>query len=260
MDPYLEAPTTWRGAHQGLIVAMRATLNTALPAPYVADIDVRIYIVPPSRDIYPDLAVLERPPVRPSAALPPLSEGSVLVADEPGVLIIHPVEVREPFIQILVPGEERRIVTTIELLSPANKAQGSPGRDLYLSKQQELLQSRANLIEIDLLRRGEHTVAPPRYLLQEKDPWQYIVCLHRGAQPDRFEYWPNTVRQRLPRIWVPLDEGVPDLVLDLQVVFDRNYDEGAYLRQIDYRLPPTPPLDAGDAAWSDEILRARGLR
>ena len=41
---------------------------------------------------------------------------------------------------------------------------------------------------------------------------------------------------------------------------DRAYDEGAYLRQIDYSHEPAPRLKENDAAWADALLRAKGLR
>ena len=50
-------------------------------------------------------------------------------------------------------GEE--VVTVIEVLSPANKTVGE-GHRLYRRKQQEVLNSQAHLIEIDLLAEGLH--------------------------------------------------------------------------------------------------------
>src|SRR5690242_11351705 len=54
-------------------------------------------------------------------------------------------------------GGEERLVTTVEILSLANKTPGAKGRDLYLRKQQEILESSTHLVEIDLLRGGQHT-------------------------------------------------------------------------------------------------------
>ena len=53
------------------------------------------------------------------------------------------------------------MVTTIEVLSPRNKTAGSEGRKLYRQKQREILSSDTHLLEIDLLRAGQHTVAAP---------------------------------------------------------------------------------------------------
>jgi len=64
----------------------------------------------------------------------------------------------------------------------------------------------------------------------------------------------------LPRIHVPLADGDPDIVLDLQAVFNRCYDEGAYVRRLDYRREPTPPLQGEDAVWAEGVLRDLRLR
>ena len=55
------------------------------------------------------------------------------------------------------------VITVIEVLSPTNKLAGSEGRQSYQQKQREVLGSSAHLLELDLLRIGEHTVAaaPP---------------------------------------------------------------------------------------------------
>jgi hypothetical protein len=185
---------------------------------------------------------------------------ATMVSDPPWVVTYHPVEMREVFIEILPVADESRVITVIEVLSPSNKAAGSAGRQLYLTKQQELFESQTHLIEIDLLRRGEHTVVVPRERLVSRGNWDYLVCLHRGRQGNRCEVWPIPLRQRLPRILVPLADGDPDVVLDLQAVFNRCYDEGAYTRRLDYRNEPTPPLQAEDAVWADQVLRDRRLR
>ncbi|MFQ6044287.1 MAG: DUF4058 family protein, partial [Candidatus Poribacteria bacterium] len=155
---------------------------------------------------------------------------------------------------------QSRVVTVIEVLSPSNKIAGSEGRQLYLTKQREILSSQTHLIEIDLLRQGEHTVAPPREMLLRKGKWDYLVCLHRSGQRGRYEVWAITLRQRLPRIHIPLQDSDPDIVLDLQAVFNRCYDEGAYARRLNYRSEPPIPLPDKNAQWSNELLREQGLR
>ena len=265
MDPYLEHPALWPGVHQGLIYLINEALNASLPPGFAANIDERLYIVQPDRHIYPDVAVLEYPSVRPTteAAVSRTGGTAVAVAEaDPSYLItIQPVEIREPFIEIFAVGESERIVAVIEVLSHANKAPGSTGRELYLTKQRQVLGSQAHLLEIDLLRSGAHTVPPPpEHLNEQKEPWDYLVCLHRAGQGRSFEVWLRTVRERLPRVRVPLTEGEPDVILDLQATFDRCYDAGPYRRRVDYRGEPTPPLSSGDASWADALLRERGLR
>jgi len=241
MDPYLEHPALWPGVHQRLITYIADTLNAVLPPRYMADIGERLYVVQAERDIYPDAVVLKQSPTQTPSALR------------------EPEEIREVYIEILSVADQSRVVTVIEVLSPSNKMTGSEGRQLYLTKQREILSSQTHLIEIDLLQQGEHTVAPPREMLLRKGKWDYLVCLHRGGQRGRYEVWAITLRQRLPRIRVPLQDVDPDAVLDLQAVFNRCYDEGAYARRLNYRSePPTPFVDK-DAQWANALLRERGL-
>lgn len=269
MDPYLEHPALWPGVHQWLITYICAELNALLPLHYVADIGERLYVVQAERGIYPDVVVLEQPSVQ-----TPAEQGArriaVAASDPPWVLTVKPEEIREVYIEILSVADQSRVVTVIEVLSPSNKITGSDGRHLYLTKQREILSSQIHLIEIDLLRQGEHTVAAPREMLLRRGKWNYLVCLHRGGQVERseiphrgegrYEVWAITMQQRLPRIHIPLFDGDPDVVLDLQSVFNRCYDEGAYVRRLDYRRKPPTPLKGDDAQWADVLLRERKLR
>jgi hypothetical protein len=53
---------------------------------------------------------------------------------------------------------------------------------------------------------------------------------------------------------------VPPVALDLQVVFDRCYDEGPLPDLARYdRKRPDPPLTPEQRAWAEGILRAKGL-
>lgn len=90
--------------------------------------------------------------------------------------------------------------------------------------------------------------------------WDYLVCLHRSGQEGRYETWPRTLCDSLPRFWIPLDSPVPDVTVDLQHVFDEKYDAGAYARRIDYRREPTVGLTSDDAVRAGELLRNKGLR
>src|SRR6478672_1114920 len=144
MDPYLEHPTRWSGMHHALITYAGAALNRLLPAAYVADTGERLYVVEPERSIYPDVVIVERPP----PPLPPDQGGGTAVAvtaDPRWELTVLPMEVREGFIRIVSTTDESRVVTVIEALSPSNKTAASDGRELYLTKQRELLRSETHL-------------------------------------------------------------------------------------------------------------------
>ncbi len=258
MDPFLEAHYEWPSVHNNLIAYLAEELNRDLPSGYVARTDARLYVEDPGRDIVPDIALLRRP--RP-AALPRPGGGVALLErdSEPETFTVPTLEISESFINIRTLAKPRRIVTVIEILSPANKS-GGTGRDSYLKKQREVLESDANLLEVDLLRRGQHTVAAPRAGVLQFGTWDYLACLNRAAARETYEFWRIGLRQRLPRLRVPLSEGEPDASLDLQAALDRVYDSGRFLEETDYVAPPAVPLDGEDAAWADALLRERGLR
>jgi hypothetical protein len=258
MDPYLEHPAQWPGWHQGFVTFLWTKLNALLPPRYIANLNERIYVVGPERDIYPDVTVRER-----AVATPP-SDGAdaaeAMPGDAPVILALEPEEIHESFIEIVPVADQGRVIAVVELLSPSNKAAGSPGRRQYRAKQREVLAGPTHLIEIDLHRQGRHTVVAPRERLLRRVPFDYLVSLSRGGRRDRCEAWPFTLRQRMPRVAVPLLDDDPDLILDLQAVFERCYDEGAYARRLDYRRDPVPPLSRADAEWADALLHERGLR
>lgn len=256
MDPYLERPDLWPDVHQSLITYIRDTLQPQLRPRYHARIGERLYVIPPQRSVYPDVTVTQRQPV----SIPTTSGGTaVLVADTPLVIIAPAEPIREPFIELIALAQGGQVVTVIEILNPANKTAGE-GHDVYQRKQAEVLASDTHLVEVDLLRQGMHTVAVPLPYLTPFRPWHYVVCVSRAGHRDRFEVYLRTIRQRLPRIAIPLRPPDPDVVLDLQAVFDRCYDHGAYADLIDYRANPDIALPADEVGWVDEYLRQQGLR
>src|SRR5438067_9873069 len=100
MDPYLEDPAWWQDFHLSYITYLQATLNRLLPAQYLARMGERLYVVQQERNIYPDVAVVERP-----ADIPALTRGeggtALLVASDPAwVVTLEPMEMREVFVEI----------------------------------------------------------------------------------------------------------------------------------------------------------------
>jgi hypothetical protein len=110
------------------------------------------------------------------------------------------------------------------------------------------------------LRQGLPTVAIPPHYLTPYQPWHYVICISRARRRERFEVYVRTIRQRLPRIAIPLHPPDPDAVLDVQAVLERCYEHGAYSDLIDYRLDPDVALPAEEVAWVDAHLRQQGLR
>ena len=262
MDPYLEEPARWPDVHQRLITYIADALQPQVRPRYHARIGERVYILHPPRALYPDIILVRRPVREPAPVGFAMQAPEVTVTEEvldmPVILTLPPVERREPFVEIVhAAGDE--VVTAIEVLSPANKTPGE-GHRLYHRKQQEILNSQAHLIEIDLLSKGLHTVAISEEGRASLPPHRYLASVKRAPERYRFEVYPVPLQRRLPRIRVPLREPDPDVALDLQAVFRRCYDNGGYADFVDYQPPPPVPLSPEEAAWVDGLLKGKELR
>ncbi len=163
-------------------------------------------------------------------------------------------EVHQSFLEILDTATGMRVVTVIEVVSPSNKFHGH-GRELYLTKQAEVLSSPVHLVEIDLHRTGPHVLSVPEHVVQSKGPYDYLVCINRasGARA-KFELYPRRLPERLPRIPIPLASGDRDAVLDVQAVLELTYDRGAYRDQLRYDRSCSPPLEPTEDAWARDLI------
>ena len=260
MDPYLESPRWFPDLHDGLIFCLKEALQPRLPEPYYAQGSQRVWFAYSQRYVEPDLNVFRSG----RETHGPDPDGGVAVATtaEPVIVtsqrILHD-ELHEPFLEIRSRhAAEDRLVATIEILSLTNKTPGEQGRALYLSKQQEVLDGPAHLIEIDLLRGSTHATAVPRDLaLAKAGPFDYHVSVHRSDRRNDYFVYPIRLEAPLPVIPLPLLPGDPDVPLDLQAVFARGYDAGPYRRVIRYGEDPiVPPLGPEQAEWAARIGRA----
>lgn len=256
MDPYLEHPDIFSDFHDSFIAYLRETLLTQLPEPYYAALGRRAWIELSQRYIGPDVDVVRAGGTRSkSTRAGAVSEQAIT---QPLVIHVPHDERVEPLIEIyLGPRSNRRLVSTIEVLSRANKTSGEHGRDLYLRKQQEILGSKVHLVEIDLLREGQHTTAvPEKWLRAKTTQFDYHVCVHRFDKLEDFFIYPIQLHQPLPVISVPLLPGDSAVSLDLQAVFHRTYEAGPYSREIDYQHDtPIPPLSDQQSEWAAQLLR-----
>src|SRR5262249_18994276 len=112
---------------------------------------------------------------------------------------------------------DRRLVTVVELLSPANKYSGSD-REQYLGKRGGLLKSWTHFVEIDLLRGG-----PRMPFADPLPPCDYYAMVSRMDRRPQAGLWPISLREPLPKIPIPVREPDPDAVLDLQAALHHVY-------------------------------------
>lgn len=265
MDPYLEQPAVFPDLHDSMITYLRESLQRLLPEPYFAAVGDRVWVEISDRSVGPDVAILGQHAEKPNRrSFGPRREVQGSPSAHVVVTVPHD-EHREPFLEIFSRLEGERLVTTIEILSLANKTPGARGRDLYVREQKEILESRVHLVEIDLLRAGSHTTAVPLERVREKaGVFEYHACVHRFDNVEDFFVYPVRLRDRLPAVSIPLLPEDGALAVDLQAVFDRTYDAGPYRRRVRYEdTAPVPPLGADDAEWARERIasyRARDPR
>ncbi|MBI3177091.1 MAG: DUF4058 family protein [Chloroflexi bacterium] len=252
MDPYIEQPAVWPDFHSDLAGEIRARLNPHLRPRYFATTEITI--------IYENAVTGKRHQGRPDVGVHSLKETQLAYEAAPaaGIGAPEPVESRvvpdDPlkFYSVEIrTASERKLVTSIEILSPANKQRGHDAFEIYERKRRGILVSETHFIEIDLLRGGERP-----QLVDPVPPAPYYITLSRAERRPKVMVWPVQLRNRLPVIPVPLREPDPDVPLDLGAVVAAVYERGAYDIQLDYnRPPPPPPLSAEEQTWVEMILK-----
>ncbi len=242
MDPYLEGEL-WQEFHETLAGAIRAQLMPRLTPKYVALLAKRYTLDRPA------LGMFGAPPETPSTA-PMQGQGGIAA---PAVELPSFLEAPQLSVEIRDVAE-RRLVTVIEILSPANKY-GDGARE-YLDRRTDLLRTETHLLELDLLRQGARIP-----LVGEPPAAHYYVYLSRWQRRPFTQVWPVGLREQLPVVPVPLLPPDPDVPLDLQAAVAACFDLVGYERLLPYaESPPSPELSNDDAAWVDATLREAGLR
>lgn len=252
MDPYLEGHL-WPDVHHSLAFMIKELLVPQLPEAYLVQTEVYtvvdtavekdLGIMYPAEVVDPDVEVMRR-----KMEEPPGEYASSRIT--PSTLLLpspQPIEVRIPQVEIR-DRQHHRLITAIEILSPVNKR--SPGLEPYRAKRVRLHEAGVNLLEIDLLRRGER---PLQHRLLPASA--YLVSLARATSA-QVEVWAISLADTLPVLPVPLLEPDADLILDLGEALRTIYQRSQYQRSIDYtQAPPPPTLTEAESAWLREQLR-----
>lgn len=252
MDPYLERPDLWPNVHASLIVGLRDDLAPRLRPRYYVSVEERTYLVQLDDSTFgarPDAAVVGES--RPTYEV--ISTAGVPAPEVFTVVLPIPDMVRERYLEIRT-VESGRVVTVIEILSPANKQPGK-GRRRYERKRLALMTTRTHLVEIDLLRLGE-----PLPMLGTRQSSQYRILISREEDRPFAKLVSFSVRQPIPTFRLPLLPGDEEPEVELGRLLHDLYDRAGYDLRIDYRGEPRPPLEGEEAAWANELLQQAGLR
>ena len=246
MNPYLEQDEVWHDFHQTFVTAMRQSLVQQVGSRYIVKLELHIYIRELASD---ERRFLGRPDVgihAPRDIATGDASSGVMEAPAHCYVPTGVDELEESFIEVRK-ADTRQLVTTIELLSPANKYAG-PDREAHLAKRRRyLLAGNANFIEIDLLRGG------PRLPLEDLPPCDYYAWVARAERRPEVGAWPIQLRDPLPTISVPLLPGDIDARLNLQELLHATYDEGGYANYI-HETEPEPSLNSPDAIWATSVI------
>jgi len=251
MDPYLEGDL-WTTFHSQIAVEIARQLAPKIAPRYVA-LTEKSYVLDSPEELeitiegrYADVGIVEARSKNAASPGTAVLEAPVEVATVMAERVPHFwVEIRD--------RKKRKLVTAIEILSPANKR--GQGRRDYLEKREKLLHSSAHLLEIDLVRQGK--TMP---MLKRLPKAAYYAFLCRAGRRPIAEVWPILLDKPLPPLPVPLLKGDPDAPLNLQEAFTKVYDGCRYDLILDYSHPPDVPLPPSATGWLKKTLKAAGIR
>ncbi len=243
MNPYLESHHFWADFHQTYIIFLRSALAAKVAPNYFVGVQEHIYIDQPDD---PKLIGVPDVDVGFVTSKKRLPKNGVATLTAPATVSIPQPKKRKVVYLQVVDGKDQKVITVIELLSPSNKYAGTD-RDNYLTKRLEVFATRVNFVELDFLRGG------PRLPLTGLPDCSYYAMVSRPAARPKADIWPLTLRDPLPSLPIPLREGEPEPLVDLQAVLNRVYDEARYGDQI-YHYEPEPQLSPADTEWAAAIL------
>src|SRR5688572_4290375 len=147
MDPYLEDPRFWPDVHSRLNNAISELIGPQVSPSFTVHIEERVRIISMEeillQRIAPDVFVVQQ------EARPARGSTATLISPSAKVIPLYDTEVHDRFLEIR-DAANQEVVTTLEVLSPANKVSGSEGREQFVRKRQSILASGTHWIEIDL--------------------------------------------------------------------------------------------------------------
>ncbi len=249
MDPWLEKPGLWSGFHTTLIVALRAELTMRLPKGFFAEVEQYIWLQADDDDqqLYiPDNYIAT------NAAAGTLHTKKKLSTASPTAHVLLPLAKANKSKRCIrvYDKENNKVITVIELLSPSDKNKSNEYHR-YISKREEYMAAGINLVEIDLLRRGNR-MPMGRDDVPDGD---YYVFVSRAEDFPRADVWSFTVREPIPVVPVPLTPDREPIPLAIRAGLDRAYDDADYANRLDYGSPPQPKLRTSDALWANRLLK-----
>ncbi|TWU00796.1 DUF4058 family protein [Stieleria varia] len=257
MNPYLQA--RWPDAHTRLIAYIGDAISESLPGDLTVVAEESVSIDAPDEmvelSLRADVEVAEVSDIQIPDRDWGASEAATVAIDSP-VLLRATRKHTHRWLEIR--DTEDRVITVIEVLSPSNKTPDAAKK--FARRQDSLLLSGVNTLEIDLIRGGKRTVPDAfLHLLQETDSTMYLIVAGRAHDVEGREVYYSPIDKRIPVVGVPLRQTDEDVALDLQPLVDRCYQTGRYW-QLAQRPLPEPEWIPAEKQWAEGLLAKAGLR
>ncbi len=203
MHPTLEQPRYFPDLHASLSVYTRDWLAHRLPERYTISVERGLSMTDES-----------------GAAKQYRPDASIDRAESPEAPYTDAIVVQPPSFSVEVLGQPQRyvairdkdesLVTTIEILSPANKT--GDGYEDFRRKQEQLAGKCIHLVEIDLLKQGKR-----RWRDERVDKSDYVMTVQRAGNSIA-NVWATALGETLPAIPIPLLAPDADVPLPLEYI------------------------------------------
>ncbi|MEL6455801.1 MAG: DUF4058 family protein [Cyanobacteria bacterium J06623_5] len=240
MNPYLESPHRWPEMHTWLIVELARAINPQLLPKYRAAVETRVYIDTTPVGI-PDASIYRQ---ESQSNLSNKKTVATVITPE-RVTVPMPWEVSERYLEIREVSTQK-VITVIEVLSPANKRTGE-GRTKYIEKRQKVLGSATHFVEIDLLRKGKPMP------IECSQPADYQILVSRANERPSAERYAFNLREPVPQFLLPLTNEDAEPIVDLKSLLETVCQDTGIAIGIDYTVQPQPTLSTEDFAWVQSL-------
>lgn len=231
MNPYLEQPDYWSDFHNQLVAAIARSLVPLLLPKYRVVTDKWVFTITDALTVAmgrPDVSVQKQ-----QTDLSPIATTAKTTAQPVKIRVPVPVDVQQAYLEVK-DAATQRVVTVIEVLSPANKR--GDGRRKYETKRQQVLGSQTNLVEVDLLRAGQPFLMDADIALSH-----YRILVSRSQQRPLADLYRFNLSDEIPTIPLPLGPEDGEVSLAVQSLLNELYDQLGYDYFIDYNQAPPEP-------------------
>ncbi|MEO0732811.1 MAG: DUF4058 family protein [Bacteroidota bacterium] len=217
MWPALEQPRHFPDLHASLSVYIRDWLSPRLPEAYSISVERGLSTLDDfgePRRYRPDVRIDRK-------NTPSTVSSEISAVDAPSFAVDVP---SQPQRYLTVRDGDENLVTTIEILSPANKT--GDGYEDFRRKQENLSEQQIHLVEIDLLTQGKR-----RWRNERVDAADYVVTVQRGTS-EIANVWVAALGEALPTIPIPLRSPDVDVPLPVEVILQEYLTKSGVRRRL----------------------------